>query len=423
MAQGALLSWGSFGSFDPELLTSFPKASHKAPKGQGEKSRKVVEWSSAVARALNFLHSRKMIHRDLKPMNLLLTKHNEVKVSDFGISRMLAEADSYNMTGGIGTWRYMAPEVVRHESYDEKVDIYALGLIMYFMSSGRAPFHHLGYEAKDILVEFRKGREPRPLAAECSPSLRPLAVAAWHVNPEKRPSARELLQKLRHVPQKPGLSRRNRSSKRFQFSFRRFNGVHDFRLGSRTAEEARRLRALCPDVIVVIPWASCPRSYSCFGLIAAYSNLLPSAAALRIFLPEAQSAASAVFVRVEATNASPICKACMLHVRHAELSFECLQRRSLLNTDMGSEIHRGRLHSDRIRIAGHLSFIHDLDTQKECSSLAHLAVCQVLVSGTGAVYPKATLLVGPCFDLKWDFVIRACSTMVMVVEGTGRVTS
>ncbi|CAE7262625.1 STY46, partial [Symbiodinium sp. CCMP2456] len=95
----------------------------------------VLEWSSAVVRALVFLHSRKMVHRDLKPMNLLLNKHQEVKVSDFGISRMLSLSDAYSMTGGIGSWRYMAPEVVRHQAYDEKVDIYALGLIIYFMSS------------------------------------------------------------------------------------------------------------------------------------------------------------------------------------------------------------------------------------------------------------------------------------------------
>mmetsp|Transcript_44321 Transcript_44321/g.103579 ORF Transcript_44321/g.103579 Transcript_44321/m.103579 type:complete len:365 (+) Transcript_44321:69-1163(+) len=165
---------------------------------------KVVEWSSAVARALIFLHSRKMIHRDLKPMNLLLTKHHEVKVADFGISRMLAEADVYDMTGGIGTTRWMAPEVMRHGCYDEKVDIYAFGMIVYFMSSGHIPFDHLGLSCQSLREQFRYGGEPRPLASECSPKLRPLMEAAWHVDPTRRPTAEELLEDLQHVLQHGG---------------------------------------------------------------------------------------------------------------------------------------------------------------------------------------------------------------------------
>ena len=66
------------------------------------------------------------------------------KVTDFGISKMLRNVDhkAYTaMTGGVGSWLYMAPEVVRHEEYDEKVDIYSFGLIMYYLSSGRRPFY------------------------------------------------------------------------------------------------------------------------------------------------------------------------------------------------------------------------------------------------------------------------------------------
>ncbi|CAE7500769.1 unnamed protein product, partial [Symbiodinium pilosum] len=101
--------------------------------------QQVLDWSAAIGRALNFLHCRDVVHRDLKPLNLLLTKHLEIKVSDFGISRLIANrtGEGYSMTGGVGSWRYMAPEVVRHQAYDEKVDIYAYGLIMYFMSSGK----------------------------------------------------------------------------------------------------------------------------------------------------------------------------------------------------------------------------------------------------------------------------------------------
>ena len=121
----------------------------------------VIQWSSAIGRALAFLHDREVVHRDLKPLNLLLTKHLEIKVSDFGISRLMArECDQYAMTGGVGSYRYMAPEVVRHEAYDQKVDIYAYGLIIYFMSSGRQPFHQLGPDPELILQHYQLGMEP-----------------------------------------------------------------------------------------------------------------------------------------------------------------------------------------------------------------------------------------------------------------------
>jgi len=157
----------------------------------------VVQWSSAIGRALSFLHDRDVVHRDLKPLNLLLTKHLEIKVTDFGISRLMArECDGYSMTGGIGSYRYMAPEVVRYQAYDQKVDIYAYGLIMYFMSSGRAPFHQLGSDPEVILQQYQRGKEPRPILLDCPAKLRPIMAAAWHVTPAERPSAQDVVDSL-----------------------------------------------------------------------------------------------------------------------------------------------------------------------------------------------------------------------------------
>ncbi|CAJ1440175.1 unnamed protein product, partial [Effrenium voratum] len=163
-----------------------------------------VEWLSAVCRALAFLHncSTPIIHRDLKPLNLLLTKNLEVKVTDFGISKMMTKVSSKcmsHMTGGVGTYLYMAPEVVRHQNYDEKVDIYSLGLIMYFLSSGKRPFCHLGITPQDLLDQFVKGKEPRPVVEDCHRALRGLMVRCWAVQREQRPSAEEVLAELKQM--------------------------------------------------------------------------------------------------------------------------------------------------------------------------------------------------------------------------------
>mmetsp|Transcript_59061 Transcript_59061/g.108579 ORF Transcript_59061/g.108579 Transcript_59061/m.108579 type:complete len:479 (+) Transcript_59061:163-1599(+) len=156
----------------------------------------VEKWASAVARALSFLHSKPIIHRDLKPMNLLLTKTMDVKVGDFGISKMATRAsfqDSDKMTGGVGSLRYMAPEVVRGLHYTEKADIFSFALIMYFMASGRSPFWNMRNE-DDCLKEYLKGNEPRPNASDCPAALQKIMVAAWSADPEMRPSASDLTQ-------------------------------------------------------------------------------------------------------------------------------------------------------------------------------------------------------------------------------------
>jgi len=181
--------------------------------------KKVINrWSCSILRALNFLHScaQPIIHRDLKPLNILLTDRLDVKVTDFGISKAthrrqfnspgtssmssqetspMSSCDPYSMTGGVGTWVYMAPEVARHQAYTEKVDIYAFALILYFMSSGRQPFHEFASPTA-VLNEYSKGNEPRPQVSQCHARFRPIIVAAWDSRPEKRPSAGDLVERL-----------------------------------------------------------------------------------------------------------------------------------------------------------------------------------------------------------------------------------
>lgn len=176
--------------------------------------RQVDKWARAILRALNFMHScaQPIIHRDLKPLNILLSDRLEAKITDFGISKAIYRNSQpepmspkrfgpidfkvgHQMTGGVGTLRYMAPEVARHEAYTEKIDIYAFALILYFMSSGHQPF----YEYKDMEVlykELSNGAEPRPKASECSACFRPILEAAWNTDPDKRPSAGELVETM-----------------------------------------------------------------------------------------------------------------------------------------------------------------------------------------------------------------------------------
>jgi len=163
-------------------------------------------------------------------MNILLTEALDVKVTDFGISKaiskymgttysagkdyttgaafpsnedsLVGQSNSGN-TGGVGSFRYMAPEVARHQAYTVKVDIYAFALILYFMSCGRRPFHD--YEdVLEVLKEFTAGKEPRPKATECPARFRPIMEAAWDTVPANRPFAGELIERVVEAAAYPG---------------------------------------------------------------------------------------------------------------------------------------------------------------------------------------------------------------------------
>lgn len=178
----------------------------------------LLSWSAAVARALSFLHGRSqpILHRDLKPMNLLLNRALVLKVTDFGIAKELpcpfelGDRERYQMTGGVGTWRYMAPEVVRYEQYTNRIDVYSFGLIMYRMATGLQPFQKFcGNDSELILKAYLRGEEPRPEipAALCTPGALPQGFEAlmqdtWHVVPQQRPSASECVERLSEIKAK-----------------------------------------------------------------------------------------------------------------------------------------------------------------------------------------------------------------------------
>lgn len=108
-----------------------------------------MAWSEAarlltpIARALEFAHQKKILHRDVKPSNILITESGQLMLSDFGIAKVLETEETWDLTGtgvGIGTPEYMAPEQGMGRAVDHRADIYALGIIFYELVTGRQPF-------------------------------------------------------------------------------------------------------------------------------------------------------------------------------------------------------------------------------------------------------------------------------------------
>ncbi len=163
-----------------------------------------------VCKALNYLHSKNVIHRDVKSDNILLDSKMTAKVTDFGLSKVIADLTKSHMTFHVGTSIYIAPEVVKGTSYDNKCDIYSLSIIMYEMYyETNNPY---GTDVKGS-IEYQVASNPSfrphivlPLEAEHEWYIQ-LMQRGWSDDPEERPSAFEMIQIMEQ--RMPSLTRSN----------------------------------------------------------------------------------------------------------------------------------------------------------------------------------------------------------------------
>ena len=102
--------------------------------------RKVIDISKQVAAALRIAHKNKIIHRDVKPHNIMITSEGVVKLADFGIARAVNDATLSTGSKIVGSVHYFSPEQARGNYVDERSDIYSLGIVMYEMLTGKVPF-------------------------------------------------------------------------------------------------------------------------------------------------------------------------------------------------------------------------------------------------------------------------------------------
>lgn len=137
-----------------ELLSSFQEILHNRLKNHEMFSQQeVLKIGRDVCTALMYCEKKGIIHRDLKPANLFVDEFGNFKVGDFGVSKRLDTVHLAHTMTGVGTISYMAPEIYRGQSYNNTVDIYALGLILYQLLNGcRIPFLQASgsYNACDI---------------------------------------------------------------------------------------------------------------------------------------------------------------------------------------------------------------------------------------------------------------------------------
>lgn len=127
--------------------------------------QEALAYAIEVGRGLAVAHSRQMVHRDIKPQNVLIDEQGRAKLTDFGISRQL-EADGMTATGKVlGTTDYVSPEQAMGRDVDQRSDIYSLGVVLYEMLVGRVPFHadsQVGVAMKHVNEELPDVQRRRP---------------------------------------------------------------------------------------------------------------------------------------------------------------------------------------------------------------------------------------------------------------------
>ncbi|XP_075864525.1 serine/threonine-protein kinase Nek4 isoform X3 [Microcebus murinus] len=161
----------------------------KEQKGQLLPESQVVEWFVQIAMALQYLHEKHILHRDLKTQNVFLTRTNIIKVGDLGIARVLENHCDMASTL-IGTPYYMSPELFSNKPYNYKSDVWALGCCVYEMATLKHAFN--AKDMNSLVYRIIEGKLP-PMPRDYSPELAELIRTMLSKRPEERPSVRSIL--------------------------------------------------------------------------------------------------------------------------------------------------------------------------------------------------------------------------------------
>ncbi|XP_024906507.1 serine/threonine-protein kinase Nek4 isoform X3 [Pteropus alecto] len=161
----------------------------KEQKGQLLPESQVVEWFVQIAMALQYLHEKHILHRDLKTQNVFLTRTNIIKVGDLGIARVLENHCDMASTL-IGTPYYMSPELFSNKPYNYKSDVWALGCCVYEMATLKHAFN--AKDMNSLVYRIIEGKLP-PMPKDYSPELAELIRTMLSKRPEERPSVRSIL--------------------------------------------------------------------------------------------------------------------------------------------------------------------------------------------------------------------------------------
>ena len=167
--------------------------------------KETLHFAIQIAKALEHAHSRGIVHRDIKPHNVMVLKNGSVKVTDFGIARMMSKGNTLTKEA-LGSVHYISPEQAKGGRVDSRSDIYSLGVVMYEMMSGRPPYD--GESPVSVAIQHINGGAAMPstLNPNIPGGLEQIIMHAMAHEPESRyNSATKMLKDMDEFRKDPGI--------------------------------------------------------------------------------------------------------------------------------------------------------------------------------------------------------------------------
>ncbi len=172
------------------------------------KWKEAVHFTVQILRALQHAHDKGIVHRDIKPQNIMLLPDGTIKVTDFGIARFSRQdiRTTRSTDKAIGSVHYISPEQARGEITDEKADIYSVGVMLYEMLAGKLPFEADSAVSVAIMQLQAEAKPPREINPAIPEGLEDITVKAMQKDPSKRyQSAAEMLNDIDEFKKNPSI--------------------------------------------------------------------------------------------------------------------------------------------------------------------------------------------------------------------------
>ena len=190
-----------------ELIDGITLKQYMQKKGNKLNWREALHFITQIVKALGHAHSRGIIHRDIKPHNVMVLRDGSVKVADFGIARLASGGHSTLTQEALGSVHYISPEQARGSHIDARSDLYSAGVVLYEMITGRLPFE--GDTPVSVAIQHINSipLSPREIDPSIPEALEEITMRAMAPNPDNRySSADEMLADLEEFRKNPNIN-------------------------------------------------------------------------------------------------------------------------------------------------------------------------------------------------------------------------